>query len=87
MGAVFSALATAIRFVSLPGRFVGISSFGLEGRTVSTAPTVARDVGDIVWAGRESEDCADDGCEDSEATGEVSISRATGVAFETPATG
>jgi hypothetical protein len=71
------------RLVILPGRFVGISSFGLERRT----PTVAPDVDGAVRAGLRSGDCADDGWKDSEATAEESTFGATAVASEIPAVG
>src|SRR5271157_6025956 len=87
LDAVVSALPFTTRLVILPGRFVGISSFRLVGPKVPTAPTAAPGVDDTVRAGLRSGDCADDGWEDSEATGEVSTFCAPAVVLETPAVG
>jgi hypothetical protein len=81
LGTVASGVVTTTRLVILPGRFIGMSSFGLEGR----APIVAPIADDIVRAGRRSGDCADDDWEDSGATAWSWTFGATGVALEGPA--
>ena len=79
---MLSFLQTTTRLVTLPGRFIGISSFEVRPYGPDHADGRARRV-----SRSEPGACADDGWEDSEDTGEVSTSCVTAVLFEAPAVG